>query len=142
MSDKIFFDTNILVYCYTETELTQKTIAVNLAQSPDAWVSTQVLQELANTLRKKFGKNWDEIAATVEEVCANFKILTNQPDIIHDAFRVAAKYGYSLYDSLILSSSLAIGCSIVYSEDMQNGQIIDEKLKIVNPFSATAPANK
>ncbi|MBK9338130.1 MAG: PIN domain-containing protein [Lewinellaceae bacterium] len=134
MSDKIFFDTNVLVYCYTETEPAKKATSVNLAQSPNAWVSTQVLQELANTLRKKFGKNWDEIAATAEEVCQNFEVFSNEPDTLYNAFRIAAKYGYSLYDSLILSSSLSIGCSIVYSEDMQNGQVIEGKLKIVNPF--------
>ncbi len=134
MSDKIFFDTNVLVYCYTETELNKKAIAIGLAQSPDAWVSTQVLQELSNTLRKKFGKDWAEIAMTVEEVCQNFEVFVNQPDTVRDAIRIADRYGYSLYDSLILSSSISVGCSIVYSEDMQNGQVIDGVLKIVNPF--------
>lgn len=54
MSDRIFFDTNVLVYCYTETEPNKKSVAVEFAQSPDAWISTQVLQELSNTLRRKF----------------------------------------------------------------------------------------
>ena len=134
MSDKTFFDTNVLVYCYTETEPNKKAVAVGLAQDPDAWVSTQVLQELSNTLRKKFGKDWTEIALTVEEVCQNFEVYTNQPDTLRDAIRIADRYGYSLYDSLILSSSIAVGCKIVYSEDMQNGQVIDGILTIVNPF--------
>lgn len=134
MSGKIFFDTNVLVYCYTETEPQKKSVAVGLAQNPDAWVSMQVLQELSNTLRKKFGKDWSEIALTVEEVCQNFEVFYNQPDTLRDAIRLADKYGYSLYDSLILSSSLAIGCSTVYSEDMQNGQIIEGVLTIVGPF--------
>jgi predicted nucleic acid-binding protein len=55
-------------------------------------------------------------------------------DTLRDAIRIADKYGYSLYDSLILSSALAVGCKIVYSEDMQNGQVIDGGLTIVNPF--------
>lgn len=134
MSGKIFFDTNVLVYCYTETEPHKKVIAVGLAQNPDTWVSTQVLQELSNTLRKKFNKDWKEITLTVEEVCHNFEVFTNQPDSLRDAIRIAERYGYSLYDSLILSSSLAIGCKIVYSEDMQNGQVIDGVLTIINPF--------
>lgn len=134
MSDKIFFDTNVLVYCYTETEPDKKAVAVNLAQSPDVWVSTQVLQELSNTLRKKFGKDWTEITLTMEEVCQNFEVFTNQPDTLRDAIRIANQYGYSFYDSLILSSSIALGCKIVYSEDMQNGQVIDGLLTIKNPF--------
>lgn len=95
MSDKILFDTNVLVYCYTETEPNKKAIAVGLAQSPDAWVSTQVLQELSNTLRKKFGKDWAEIHRTVEEVCQNFEVFVNQPDTLRDAIRIADRYGYS-----------------------------------------------
>ncbi len=134
MSDKIFFDTNVLVYCYTQTEPNKKLVAMGLAQSPDAWVSTQVLQELSNTLRKKFGKDWAEIMLTVEEVRQNFEIFVNQPETLQDAIRIADLYGYSFYDSLILSSSLSVGCSILYSEDMQNGQMIDGVLKIINPF--------
>lgn len=134
MSDRIFFDTNVLVYCYTETEPNKKSVAVEFAQSPDAWISTQVLQELSNTLRRKFGKEWTEVVETLEEVCQNFEIFTNLSDTLRDAIRIADKYGYSLYDSLILSSALAVGCKIVYSEDMQNGQVIDGGLTIVNPF--------
>ena len=134
MSDKIFFDTNVLVYCYTETEPTKKAIAQGLAQSPDAWVSTQVLQELSNTLQKKFGKTWTEIDLTIEEVCQNFEVFVNQPETLRDAIRIAERYKYSLYDSLILSSSLALECKTVYSEDMKDGQIIDGTLEIKNPF--------
>lgn len=134
MSDKIFFDTNVLVYCYTETEPNKKAVAQGLAQSPDAWVSTQVLQELSNTLYKKFGKTWAEIDLTVEEVCQNFEVFVNQPETLRDAIRIAERYKYSLYDSLILSTSHAIGCKTVYSEDMKDGQIIDGKLEIKNPF--------
>lgn len=134
MNDKIFLDTNILVYCYTKTEPEKNKVAINLAQNPEAWISTQVLQELANTLRKKFARDWAEVGATVEEVCQNFEVFTNELDTLINAFRIAKQYGYSLYDSLILSSALSIGCSIVYSEDMQHGQDIDGKVKIINPF--------
>ncbi len=48
--------------------------------------------------------------------------------------RIAERYKYSFYDSLILSSCLAIGCKIVYSEDMKDGQVIDGTLEIKNPF--------
>lgn len=105
-----------------ETEPNKKTIAQGLAQSPDAWVSTQVLQELSNTLYRKFGKTWVEINLTTEEVCQNFAIYINQPETVRGAIRIAERYKYSFYDSLILSSCLAIGCKIVYSEDMKDGR--------------------
>ena len=55
---------------------------------------------------------------TVEAVSQNFEIFANQPDTLREAIRVADRWGYSLYDSLILSSSWSVGCLIVYSEDM------------------------
>lgn len=134
MKDNIFMDTNILVYCYAETEPVKRLVALELAQNPNAWISTQVLQELSNTLRKKFNKRWDEIDLTIEEVCQNFEIVLNTSDIIRDAIRIANRYGYSFYDSLILSSAISLKCKIVYSEDMQNGQLIDDFLVIKNPF--------
>ena len=130
MNDNIFFDTNILIYCYTETEPIKQAIADN----PNAWISTQVLQEFSNTLRKKFGKTWTEIEASFEELTQNFEVFTNQSETIRFAFKLAHQYKFSFYDCIILSSALACNCTIIYSEDMQNGAIIEGKLKIINPF--------
>ena len=44
------------------------------------------------------------------------------------------RYHYSYYDSLILASAVESRCTIIYSEDMQHGQVIEKELKIVNPF--------
>jgi len=50
------------------------------------------------------------------------------------AFYIKEKYLYSWWDSLILASALENNCEMVYSEDMQHNQIIENTLKIVNPF--------
>lgn len=134
MSAKIFLDTNVLVYLYTATEPIKREIAVALAQDGEVWISTQVLQELSNILRKKFSLPWYDIVSALDEVGQNLIVFTNRPETIRDAVRLAERYGYSFYDCLILSSCLAIGCEIVYSEDMQDGQIIDGRLIIQNPF--------
>lgn len=136
MSDNIFIDTNVLVYCYTSTELLKKTVAHDLVQTESAWISTQVLQELSNTLRKKFGKSWSEIQKTLEEVSLNFNVYMNSSENVWHATQIADRYGYSFYDSLILSSCMTIGCRVLYTEDMQSGQTIDDNLTIMNPFLA------
>ncbi len=92
------------------------------------------MQETANTLKKKFGKNWIEIDATLDELCQNFDVYANQAATIRKALELAQTYRFSFFDCIILSSALAAGCTIVYSEDMQNGVVIEEKLKIINPF--------
>lgn len=135
MSGKSFLDTNVLVYCYTETEPEKQAVAVALAEQSETWVSTQVLQELANTLRKKFKISWSNIDATLQEVGQNLNLHTNTYTTIIDATRIAERYGFSFYDCLIISSCLAIGCSVLYSEDLQPGQLIDGVLEIKNPFN-------
>ena len=50
-------------------------------------------------------------------------------------WKVSRKYSYSYWDSLIIASALESNCSILYTEDMQDGQIIEDRLRIMNPFS-------
>jgi predicted nucleic acid-binding protein len=107
-----------------------------LAQGDDVWISTQVLQEFSNTLRKKFHREWSDVQAAITEICLNFEVYVNRPETVQDAISIAGRYGYTLYDSLILSSCLAIECKTLYSEDMQHKQIIDDSLIIVNPFQS------
>jgi predicted nucleic acid-binding protein len=57
-----------------------------------------------------------------------------QKTSIDQALSIAQRYKYSYWDSLILSSALENGCKVLYTEDMQDGQTIDGKLKIENPF--------
>ncbi len=68
MTDSIFLDTNILVYTYSDTELQKQTIARKLVSENISFISTQVLQELSNTLSKKFKRVWPEIREAVKEV--------------------------------------------------------------------------
>ncbi|MCY7350108.1 MAG: hypothetical protein LH606_05515 [Cytophagaceae bacterium] len=51
-----------------------------------------------------------------------------------DALRIKGRYGYQFYDSLIIATALQVGCTVLYSEDMQDGQVIDLRLTILNPF--------
>jgi predicted nucleic acid-binding protein len=97
-------------------------------------VSVQVLNELANALCRKFGFRWSRIRGIIDSIlrtCPNPLPLTLET---HRAgLRICERYEYSMYDGLILATALEGGCTKLYSEDMQHGQIIDG-LRIVNPF--------
>ena len=98
-------------------------------------ISTQVLQETANTLYKKFKTDLHTIRLLLEECVLNVNTLhVNTHETILKACAIADSYNFSLYDSLIISSALEAGCQILYSEDMQHNQNIEGKLKIINPF--------
>jgi len=134
MNDNCFIDTNILVYCYTSDEPVRQQKAFNIAKGSETFISTQVLTELSNTLKKKFKLNWQAIENVIAEVSSDFNVYVNKPATIERACQIADKYQYSFYDSLIIAAALSSNCKILYSEDMQDGQAIENSLKIINPF--------
>ncbi len=134
MSANCFIDTNVLVYCYTNDEPEKQQKALDIANSPDTFISTQVLTELSNTLKKKFNLSWKEIEPVLSEISSGFSVYVNKPATIERACRIADKYQYSFYDSLIIAAALSCNCKTLYSEDLQDVQKIEKKLTIVNPF--------
>ena len=134
MNDNIFLDTNILIYTYSSTEPAKQSIARNLATNRRIIISTQVLQELANILNKKFKVGWPQINLALSECSNNFQVFNNNEFVISEACRIAEKYKYSFYDSLIISAAFQANCTILYSEDMTHNHLLDGKLRILNPF--------
>jgi predicted nucleic acid-binding protein len=74
-----------------------------------------------------------DILGTIRRVC-RIEPLTFET---HDrALDLVRRYGYSIYDSLLVASALIAGCTRLYSEDFQHGQLIERRLRIVDPFSS------
>lgn len=134
MNERGFLDTNVLIYCYASAESQKQSQARSVANLPDVAISTQVLKEFANVLRKKFKQDWPVIKATLDEVTNNFEVHNNSTLTIKRACFIAERYKTSFYDSLIIAAALENNCSVLYSEDMQDGQIIENTLTIKNPF--------
>ena len=134
MNGNCFIDTNILVYCYTDDEPVKKQKALDIANKPDTFIRSQVLAELSNTLKKKFKLDWQAVESVISEVSSDFNVYVTKPATIEQACRIADKYQYSFSDSLIIAAALSCNCKTLYSEDIQDGQKIEKKLTIVNPF--------
>lgn len=135
MKDKIFLDTNVLVYVYSETEIAKQNVSRTIVRNCNTIISSQVLQEIANVLQKKFGKSHTEIKNTLIECSEDISfIYTNTYHTVFRACDIAERYGFSFYDSMIVTAALECECKTLYSEDLQHKQIIDGKLTIFNPF--------
>lgn len=133
-NDKVFLDTNILVYAHTDIDIIKQSVSQKLVTNSFSFVSTQVLQELANTLNRKFKHQWKDVEAVLTDATKNNNLHINNPNTIIHSCHISSLYGFSYYDSLIISAALECGCSVLFSEDLNNGQIIKNQLKIVNPF--------
>ena len=133
MSGRAFFDTNILIYVVGQKDT--RTDKADALLAGGGIISVQVLNELANVSRKKLRMSWEEIGEALDAI----SVLCPSPLPVtidtHDAARrIAATYGYSMVDGLIAASALEAGCDTLFSEDLQNGQVIEGRLTIRNPF--------
>ena len=136
MNADFFADSNILIYAYNDGEPVKQRVAQQLLKQTGRSISTQVLQECCNVLRRRLGFDWPEINRMLAETRTNFAgvIHINTPRTVQDALRIAETYRFSFYDSLIVAAALELGCRTLYSEDLQHGQRIDGTLTVINPF--------
>lgn len=136
MLGKVFLDTNVLIYCYSVDEVSKQDIALRLIDknSENSLISTQVINELSNILFKKFKLPSIQIESTILEI-DNYIHITSFTLITQiKALKIKEKYKLQYYDALMIATALENKCSILYSEDMQNGLVIENVLTIINPF--------
>ena len=138
MSVEFFLDSNILVYQASNQDNQKASIAENLvidaAQGRGA-ISYQVVQETMNVLlRKNLLQVGDEKAKLyLHNVLAPLCKVYFSSALLSSALQVRSRYQYYFYDSLIIAAALEAGCNVLYSEALQDGQVIDG-LAIKNPF--------
>ncbi|OGR02556.1 MAG: DNA-binding protein [Deltaproteobacteria bacterium RIFOXYD12_FULL_53_23] len=136
MPAKCFIDTNVVLYLYSEDEPEKKAAAEAVVRGAErAWISTQVLSETANVLRRKFKLDYPNIAAVVAELRAACNIHIVTAETVTLALSLGARYRHSYFDSLILAAALECGCDTLVSEDMQGGMLVESSLTIRNPFT-------
>ncbi|MCU0345477.1 MAG: PIN domain-containing protein [Saprospiraceae bacterium] len=134
MKDKAFVDTNLLVYSISTEKIKAVIVEQLFQQSFNFVISTQVINEFVHTCHRKNLLPASEIRQAVEDFLLFFDLSIIEDTTIMTAFDLKARYGFSWYDSLIVSTALEIGCSKLFSEDLQHGMVIKEKLTIQNPF--------
>ena len=137
MNDRIFLDTNIIIYLYSEDESDKRDASCKFVNSADCITSIQVMNEASNIWFKKYNLSKVEIIKYLDEIelLCN-EIMPVQRKTINQAIDIKDRYGYSLYDCLMLASAIEANCSMILTEDMKNGQIINGTLKIANPFNS------
>ncbi|SNR69004.1 PIN domain-containing protein [Desulfurobacterium atlanticum] len=131
---KVFVDTNVLIYAYSEDEPEKAVVSQKIIVENNSITSVQVLNELSNVLYKKFRKSEDEVVSVILEITELLEVVPVTLSTVLKAHEVKRRYRYSYYDSLIIASALENNCEILYTEDMQHNQKISENLHIVNPF--------
>jgi predicted nucleic acid-binding protein len=134
---KAFFDTNVLVYALAEGDARSARAEELLASG--GVVSVQILNEFVSVARRRILMPWSEVTEALEA----FRVLCPAPlpitiELHEAALRIAESHGCNIYDALVIAAALEAGCAMLYSEDFRDGQTINGRLTIRNPFARSS----
>lgn len=134
MSDaESFFDTSVLLYLLSAEP--DKADRVEELLEHRGIISVQVLNEFTAVATRKLGLSFAEIRevlGTVRTLCNTHPLATEHHD---KGVEIAERYRFSFYDSIIVASALLAGCKTLYSEDLQDRQVIEKQVTVINPFA-------
>jgi len=133
MNDGAFFDSNIIIYLFDLDDKRKNARAKEIIDKYNPVISLQVLREFSNISIKKLGCDCDVVSNRIDFLCENLVVQDENATLIKKALSVQKRYKYTFYDSLIIASAIEAKCNILFSEDMQDGQVI-EGMRIINPF--------
>ena len=131
MKNDVFFDTNILVYLGS-ADPKRAALSFDLVRSGGV-ISVQVLNEYVSVVRGKYRLPWDKVRMGLEGAKAVCKVVPLSVETHDRGIVLAERYQLGVYDAMIVAAAQLAGCTILYTEDMQDGQVIDG-LKIRNPY--------
>ena len=138
MSDKVFFDSNILIYAYDTRDSNKQNQAQALLlkgmESQTAVLSAQVLGEFFVVVTRKIPQPMtsSEAGEVIAELGAR-EVVALDFSLVQRAIATQQKYGTSYWDSLIISAAERAGCVRIFSEDLNNGQLY-HGIEVQNPF--------
>jgi predicted nucleic acid-binding protein len=137
MPDRVFLDTNILLYARIDDgsdkhSQCHRLLTTTLVGS-EIVVSTQVLNEYyVNANKKNIPAR--EIQDAIFQFISDFEVIPITKELIPETFNILNRYKFSYWDSNIVSAALEGDCDVLYTEDLSNGQIINNRLRIISPF--------
>ena len=127
-----FIDTNVLLYLLSSDA--KKAARAEQILHAGGHVSVQVLNEIANVARRKMAMNWAETRDLLDIVRELLRVHAITEETHARGLALAERFGVSVDDAMILAAAQLAGCRTVWSEDMQDGMVVGEGLRVENPF--------
>ncbi len=136
MSDKLtFIDSNVWLYAFIQSDKAKHLVAKEaLRQIKSPVISAQVISEVCVNMLKKAGRKEPFIRELVSSFYSQYEVVLLTEEVLLKASRLRERYSLSYWDSMICSAALESNCATLLTEDMQHGLLLEDHLKIVNPF--------
>ena len=133
---RVFLDTNVFLYSFLDQDVGKKAVAARLVadsvQKQCGFVSLQVIKEFCNVMVKKSGRTAAEIARALE-VFRSVNIVAGSMETVRRALEIREGHGIQFYDALMLSSAEVAVCDVIFTEDLNDGEMYGT-VKAINPF--------
>jgi predicted nucleic acid-binding protein len=133
----VFLDTNVLIYLYSNSEPAKRSVVASAMERLEPVVSTQVLSEFANVMIRKLASPVDAIGRAIDEITEACELVVVTPATVRAALQICARYRYAFFDSQVLAAAIAADVRMLYSEDLQHGQVVED-VRIQSPFVPVA----
>ncbi|MBC7922858.1 MAG: PIN domain-containing protein [Ferruginibacter sp.] len=134
MNDKVFLDTNVLIYSIDNRNPAKKASAISLLEGEnEVMISTQVIGEFVPATVKKGVFTFEQAAVRANGFMQAMVVSQIGTSTILKAFDIKRRYGFAYFDCLIAATALESNCRLLYSEDLHHGQVVDT-LTVINPF--------
>lgn len=128
-------DSNVWLYAFIDQNEPLKQVAARqLIRQTAPIVSTQILNEVCYNLLRKAKFSEQQINRVIRSFYARSVVVAVDRTIMIDAADLRSRYSFSFWDGLIVAAALGANCSVLYSEDMQDGLLVEARLRITNPF--------
>ena len=134
MTNKMAVDTNVLIYLHDDKEQFKQKIALDIMKEKPV-ISPQIISEYLNVLKRVLKSPKLELMEHCQKLIVISDLVTVNLKTITNARHLIQKYDFQLFDSIIVASALEAGCAVLYSEDLQHNQLVENQLHIINHFS-------
>lgn len=132
MEERALLDSGVILQLLSSDRAKRDRVEALLARRP--FVSVQTLNEVASVCREKARMPWEDIDAFLTSV-RHFCPVAGLTERTHDtARRLAARYRLSIYDATIVATAMDAGATLVWSEDMHHGLVLEHSVSVINPF--------
>lgn len=131
---KIAIDTNILIYLHEINPVSDKRLIASELVSDGPLISSQVVSEYLNVCHRRLKMTKQECLDSLMGWLPFCDLAVFKLSVFNTAIHLVEKYQFQMFDGVIVASALISDCSILYSEDMQHDLLIENKLRIINPF--------
>lgn len=131
-----FLDTNVWLYAFIDGQDPVKNhqAVAQIKATPVIFLSTQVINEVCTNMIRRKNSSEQELRDFIDDFYTLYHVIElDHAQLLH-ASGLRERYSLSFWDSLIIASALKSNVPLLYSEDMQDGLVIEQQLTIVNPF--------